>query len=286
MRRTRLITLVAALFMALGLIGVSPSVPLVGSDNVATAASCLSLNTLDRLYGIQINVQRGSAKNGVLYNGKRQRAGVVVSLTKDQREDLSDAGWLVQGEGRVRSIWTPNRCAPLATGGWTPSVTKARTCLTIQKVDNQFGIEEDALNTDFGLIRKKSGNKPIIGAVVHVTQAQKAILDKKDWGIQGANSTVKSIFAPSWCLPLKMGGWTPTSKCYTFSALVNQYGGVPEAPNGGRLYDDGLAGALLHLDSSERSKLTSQNWDIQDGDKSDDVASAWAPQSCRPLRES
>lgn len=283
MRRTRLITLVAALFMALGLIGVSPSVPFVGSDNVAAAASCPSLNTLDRLYGIQINVDKGSANNGVLYNGKRQRAGVVISPTGDQIRSLRSKGWVVQGQGRVRSAWAPARCGQLATGGWTPSVTRQRTCLSVAQLDTRFGIDENALGTDFGLIRKKSGT--IIGAVVHLTKANKATLRKKDWTYNGASSTVKSIFAPSWCWSLKKGGWKPDSRCYTISELDAKFGVVTSAGNNGRLTDNGkLAGAVIRVTADQKSELRRQNWTLQGEDPN--IQSAWAPTPCRPLRES
>lgn len=284
MRPNRLINPALALVMALGLIGVGGSVPLVGSDSVATAATCLSLNTLDARYGIQINVDTGPANNGVLYNGSGQRAGAVISPTRDQVRSLRSMGWVVQGESRIRSAWAPARCGQLATGGWTPSVTVARTCMSVAQLDQRFGIVEDASGTRNGLIRH---NRKIIGAVVYTTQSQRTSLRQKDWVIQGASSTVKSIFSPLWCRPLKLGGWSPSSRCYTFSELSNQYGIVSDAPNGGRVYADGkLAGAILHLDSSERSKLTSEWWTIQDGDTSDDVATAWSPTRCRPLSES
>jgi len=283
MRRTRLITSVLALIMALGLIGIESSVPIMGSDNTAAAASCYSLRTLDRLFGIQINVNKGSAKNGVLLNGDDDPAGAIVSPTKAQVRNLRNAGWLVQGEGRVRSIWAPRRCAPLASGGWTPSVTKDRTCLSIAQVDNHFGIEENAQGTDFGLIRKKSGT--IIGAVVHLTKAQKATLTKKDWTYNGASSTIKSIFAPTWCWSLKKGGWKPASRCYTISELDAKFGVVTSAGNNGRLTDNGkLAGAVIRVTADQKSELTAQNWTLQGEDPA--IQSAWAPTPCRPLSES
>lgn len=278
MQPKRLITPAVALVMAIGLI----AVPITGSKNSALAAgSCYSLMKLDRQFGIQID----RAHHGRLYNGEGQVAGAVISPTKAQRTSLRSQGWFLTGKGRVRSAWAPAQCGRLNSGGWSPSVTRQRTCMTVQVVDNRYGIVEDAQGTRNGLIRERG---KIIGAVVTVTTKQKNNLQRMDWEIRGASSTIKSIFSPSWCRPVPRGGWQPTPVvCYTFAALSNQYGVVSEADNGGRLYDGGkLAGAQLHLNSSERSKLTSEGWTIQDGDTSDDVASAWSPARCRPLHES
>lgn len=280
MQPKRLITPAVALIMAIGLI----AVPITGSENSASAASCYSLMKLDRQFGIQINLGPRN-KNGILYNGEDQIAGAVLSPTKAQRATLRNQGWLLTGKGRVRSAWAPSRCGALSRGGWTPSVTKSRTCMSVAQLDSRYGIVEDAQSTRNGLIR---ANGKTVGAVVHFTSSQKDSLLRKDWGIDGASSTIKSIFAPSWCIPLKLDGWQPTPVvCYTFAALSNQYGVVSEADNGGRLYDGGqLAGAQLHLDSFERSKLTSEGWTIQDESPEDDNASAWSPPKCRPLHES
>lgn len=287
MQPKRLITPVLSLIMAIGLIGIS-SAPIMGSGNIVSAAGCYSLMSLDRLFGIQID--RGLRHNGLLYNSRGQVAGAVISPTKEQRLTLRSQGWYLTGEGRVRSAWAPASCGELNRAGWTKSVTRSRTCMSVAQLDSRFGIDEDAKGTKNGLIRNRG---KVIGAVVHLTTSQKESLLRKDWFYQGDRVDLKSIFAPSWCIPIPLGGWTPTPKpvavCYTIAELDAKYGVVTDAPgtNQGRLEDDGmLAGAVIHARSSERSELESQGWTIQDGDTSDDVASAWSPERCRPLHES
>ena len=282
MHRKRLITPAIALVMAFGLIGLSGSVPIMGSENTASAAGpCYTLMTLDSLFGIQID----RAHNGLLHNGDGQVAGAVLSPTKVQRATLRNHGWFLTGEGRLRSAWAPSHCGALSRGGWTPSVTKSRKCMSVAQLDSRYGIVENAQGTRNGLIRDRG---KIIGAVVTITTRQKQQLQRKDWEVRGVHATIKSIFAPSWCRPVPRGGWQPTPVvCYTFQELSNQFGIVAEADNGGRLFDSGqLAGAQLHLDGSERSKLTSEGWTIQDESPEDDNASAWSPERCRPLHES
>lgn len=154
---------------------------------------------LDRKFGINISL----GKHGLLRNDRNQVAGAVLFLNRSQARLLRSKGWIIQGTNPlVKSAWAPSRCVELRSGGWKPSVTVSRTCMTIAVIDSRFGIVRDAGGTTNGLIIPHG---KIIGAVVHLdTPNKRSILERKHWAWNGENPTIKSIFAPQWCIPLKM----------------------------------------------------------------------------------
>ncbi len=175
---------------------------ILASFVVKTSApgTCYSLFQLDHAYTIDISVTRGNAINGVLYD-KGKVAGAILFLTAAQKATLRTKHWTIQGQGPTFSAWSPMKCRPLASGGWSPSVTASRTCMTIFVINARFGIVQNASGGLFLLYDKGK----LAGAVVHTTPSLRNMLVRLHWTVQGDPTTdVKSIWSPDWCRPLKM----------------------------------------------------------------------------------
>lgn len=280
---------------------VSTSIVVTNSVMMSVSSTCLSLRTIDSRYTIDISVNKG-ARNGVLHDGRGRIAGAVVFLTSAQRKALKGLGWNVQGNGPEYSIWSPNKCGGLSSGGWTPSVTRLRTCLSIPAIDNGFGIRRDSSGKALLLYDKGK----LAGAVVMTSSSQRAFLTRIHWTYQGRDASIKSIWAPTWCRPLPLDGFkivvkpstgsSGTDVCYTIDQLNQSYGVVTSVNDSsdshvhavnGRLIDVASGqtiGAVIHTTSDQRTYLAAHGWHL-DGTDPNGVRSAYAPKSCLPVHE-
>lgn len=285
MQPKRLITLTTALVMAFGLIGISSSAPILGSENTvlaATSGTCYSMIQLERKFGINI----GQPRNGRLLDRNERLAGATLYLTKEDIHLLRSQGWFVTVGRSWGSAWAPQKCIPLRKGGWTPAVTRARTCMDVPELDTRFGIVENAGNTVNGLILQYGTSGKPVGAVVNLDTPEKvSYLIKRHWGINGESPTIKSVWPPEGC-PFRIDGWVPDTVCHSISELDTLYGVVTDAQgtDNGRIVEDGIVGAVLSLTQDQTTELTGQNWTVLTGDNPD-ASPAYAPQSCRPLSE-